>query len=377
MSFLRRLVTVVVAPLALLLATGLLAPEAAMAHEGDPNIQTVIEELMPALPGVSVSVIQGSVVPSLEAYNPTATELQVLGTDGVPFLRRGRSGTLGNAASPDLYLSEAPSGAAGVPPGVRAGAPPRWIPLSRRPGWTWFDQRLPAVTSAPPAVRGRPAATLLGRFAIPLRYGGSSVKAEGVVSYVPPAGGVVTSLTSPMQPALGLTVALLPGRFPDVYLQNSGTTTVTVLGEGGEPFAQIGPQGVRVNLRSPIHDADLTARGQTPRVRTDLSAAPLWQDVSATPSYDWFDPRPHFLPSWTIPLHLGARTIPVQGVQRFAAPTTVSSLLASRHAPHEGRHSDTSGILVICLLAAGVLVVVGGASVRRRRPRAVRRTDDL
>lgn len=193
------------------------------------------------------------------------------------------------------------------------------------------------MTSAPPAVRGRPTATLLGRFAIPLRYGGSSVKAEGVVSYVPPAGGVVTSLTSPMQPALGLTVALLPGRFPDVYLQNSGTTTVTVLGEGGEPFAQIGPQGVRVNLRSPIHDADLTARGQTPRVRTDLSAAPLWQDVSATPSYDWFDPRPHFLPSWTIPLHLGARTIPVQGVQRFAAPTTVSSLLASRHAPPEGR----------------------------------------
>ncbi len=277
MSLLRRLVTVVVAPLALLLATGLLAP-----------------------------------VPSLEAYNPTATELQALGTDGVPFLRLGRSGTLGNAASPDLYLSEAPSGAAGVPPGVRAGAPPRWIPLSRRPGWTWFDQRLPAVTSAPPAVRGRPTATLLGRFAIPLRYGGSSVKAEGVVSYVPPAGGVVTSLTSPMQPALGLTVALLPGRFPDVYLQNSGTTTVTVLGEGGEPFAQIGPQGVRVNLRSPIHDADLTARGQTPRVRTDLSAAPLWQDVSATPSYDWFDPRPHFLPSWTIPLHLGARTIPVR-----------------------------------------------------------------
>jgi len=215
------------------------------------------------------------------------------------------------------------------------------------------------VTSAPPAVRGRPTATLLGRFAIPLRYGGSSVKAEGVVSYVPPAGGVVTSLTSPMQPALGLTVALLPGRFPDVYLQNSGTTTVTVLGEGGEPFAQIGPQGVRVNLRSPIHDADLTARGQTPRVRTDLSAAPLWQDVSATPSYDWFDPRPHFLPSWTIPLHLGARTIPVQGVQRFAAPTTVSSLLASRHAPPEGRQFRHVGD-------------PGDLSARRRRTRRCR-----
>lgn len=149
MSFLRRLVTVVVAPLALLLATGLLAP-----------------------------------VPSLEAYNPTATELQVLGTDGVPFLRLGRSGTLGNAASPRPLSLRGPLG-------CRRGTP-RGAPRARRP----LDTPLPTtgldlVRPAPPgrdlgaaAVRGRPTATLLGRFAIPLRYGGSSVKAEGVVSYV-------------------------------------------------------------------------------------------------------------------------------------------------------------------------------------------------
>ncbi len=374
MTGLRRLAMVVV-PAALLLAPGF-----ALAHEGDPNIQTVIEELMPAVPGVSVSVIQGSVVPSLEAYNPTPTELQVLGTDGVPFLRLGPSGTQGNAASPELYLSEAPSGAAGVPPGVHAGAPARWVPLSRRPVWTWFDQRVPALTSAPPAVRGRPAASLLGRFAIPLRYGGGPVKAAGVVSYVPPTGGLVTSLTSPMQPVPGLTVALLPGRFPDLYVQNSGTATITVLGEGGEAFAQIGPKGVRVNLRSPIHGADLTARGQTPTVRADPSAAPLWQEVSATPSYDWFDPRPHFLPRWTIPLHLGGRTILVQGVQRFAAATTLAGLLAARQGPRRGHASHASEIVatvVICLLAVVVLVVAGGLGTRRRRRRAASQANDL
>ncbi len=279
MSFLRRLVTVVVAPLALLLATGLLAP-----------------------------------VPSLEAYNPTATELQVLGTDGVPFLRLGRSGTLGNAASPRPLSLRGPLG-------CRRGTP-RGAPRARRP----LDTPLPTtgldlVRPAPPgrdlgaARRARPSdCEPAGAIRHPPALRGQLRQGRGGGQLCAPAGGVVTSLTSPMQPALGLTVALLPGRFPDVYLQNSGTTTVTVLGEGGEPFAQIGPQGVRVNLRSPIHDADPTSRrGDRPRGCAPISA-PRRSGRTSRPlrAMTGSIPVRTSCPSWTIPLHLGARTIPVR-----------------------------------------------------------------
>ncbi len=98
---------------------------------------------------------------------------------------------------------------------------------------------------------------------------------------MPPRALPVARLTSPMNPAPGVTVALLPGSHPDLYVQNSGARTVTVLGQQGEPFAQIGPHGVQVNLRSPIHAADASARGQSPEASANPAARPLWRRVSA------------------------------------------------------------------------------------------------
>ncbi len=357
------------AAVAVVLAAG--ATSAASGHEGDPNIQTVIEGLTPSVSGVTVAIVQGNIVPAVSAYDPTRTELEVLGSDGAPFLRLGPGGTAGNAASPDFYLSQFPSGEASVPKGVRVGAPPRWVALSHRPAWAWFDERVPALGAAPPAVRARTTATLLRRFTIPMRYGVRSVQAEGVVTYVPPSGGVVATLTSPAQPAPGVTAAVLPGSSPDVYLQNEGPGTVTIIGQAGEPFAQIGPGGTRVNTRSPVYDADLSARGESTTVRPDPGGAPSWKQVSGAPTFDWFDPRVRYLAHWSIPLRIGERTTALTGVLRFAAPVTPASLAASARR----RHATSPGppaVLLAALAAAVAVVLALGTSYgyRRRRSRA-------
>ncbi len=338
------------------------------AHEGDPGIQTLITGIQPVLPGVSITTIQDAIAPALSAVNDSGDELEVLGPDGVPFLRLGRTGAFGNITSPAFFLSAAPSGETSVPSSARPGKRPVWVALSRKPAWAWYDQRVPGITTAAPAVRARPEPTRLASFSIPLLYGGRGARAQGEVDYRPPRGGPVATMTSPIQLAPGVTVALTPGRYPDVYLQNQSSATVTIEGQQGEPFAQIGPRGVRVNLRSPIHEADALARGGNAIVRVEGSAAPLWRTVSTTPTYDWLDPRPRFLPQWTIPVRVGARAYAITGKLAFVPATTIPGLLHTTRRG-DGPRQSSDGASTWAILAAALIALAAGLGLTRRRAR--------
>ncbi|MFN2612043.1 MAG: hypothetical protein ABR536_01580 [Solirubrobacterales bacterium] len=351
----------------------LLAFGSAYAHEGDPNIDTVILGVRPALPGVAIDVVQ-NVVPALSLRNSTRTELEVLDRSGVPFLRIGPRGAEGNLGAAAFYRSAGPSGAVSVPANVAAGrAPTRWALLSRRPAWAWYDDRVPNITAAPPAVRGRLAPSELAGFSIPLRLGAQRAAAEGEVEYVPPRALPLARLTSPTNPAPGVTVALLAGSHPDLYLQDSGTQTVTVLGQQGEPFAQIGPHGVLVNLRSPIHAADATARGQRPEVQANPAAHPLWRRVSSAGTYDWLDPRPRLQRSWTVPILVGTRRLSITGA--LSAPPPVAGALgavATGPGPRirrPGAHENPSGSSVALWVGLGGLAVLAATVFAVRRVR--------
>ncbi len=285
----------------------------ATAHQADPNIDTAIVALTPSLPGVEVSIVPGGLIPAVSAYNPTPGDLDVLGADGTPFLRLGPRGTEANLSSPFYWRSTAPSGAARIPSGAFSGAAPRWRLISHRPAWAWYDQRVPVVQAAPPSARTRRQPTLLASFAVPLRFGSRPVSANGVVEYLPPRASATAYMTSSLHPAPGLTVALLAGSYPDLFLHNSSSRPVTILGQAGEPFAEVGPAGVRVNLRSPIYAADQLARGVQPSLAPDPATTP----VSAS-SFDWLDPRPRYLERWTIPLRYGPRELSISGGRRSA-----------------------------------------------------------
>jgi hypothetical protein len=355
----------------LALAGALLGLGTAGAHEGDPNIDTVILGLHPPTPGIALDIVQ-NVVPALSLRNSSSGEVEVLDRSGVPFLRIGPRGAEGNLGAAAFYRSSAPSGAAGVPAKVAAGrARTRWVLLSRRPAWAWYDERVPNITTAPPAVRARTTPTELAGFTIALRLGAQRLGAEGEVEYVPPRALPVARLTSSMNPAPGVTVALLPGSHPDLYVQNTGRLVVTVLGQQGEPFARIGPHGVQVNLRSPIHAADASARGQNPEASANPAARPLWRRVSSAGAYDWLDPRPRLESHWSVPLLIGSQRFAITGTLSTSPPLagaggSVGPVQQVR-SPGSPRHAGSGGGWVLPVaIAVAVLAALAAVLFRRR-----------
>jgi hypothetical protein len=146
-----------------------------------------------------------------------------------------------------------------------------------------------------------------------------------------------------------------------VYLQNSGSQAVTVLGQAGEPFAEIGPAGVRVNLRSPIYAADQLARGISPKVAPDPARPPLWRKLSASGSFDWLDPRPRLEERWTIPLRYGTEQLAITGGRRVS--------VAAPGAPGPAPRPGGSGTPWWVYLLAGIALAAAAAItvVLRRR----------
>ena len=79
----------------------------ASAHDFEPALRPVVVGVDPRAPGVTVEV-RTIVAPALFVRNEGDAVLEVLGSDGRPFLRIGPRGVEGNLASPELYTSNAP-----------------------------------------------------------------------------------------------------------------------------------------------------------------------------------------------------------------------------------------------------------------------------
>lgn len=291
-----------------------LAPRAA-GHQVDPTVLTVIDELDPRFPGVEISVVT-SVSPQLVATNRSAEVLEVLADTGEAFLRIGPDGVEANLASPSWYLTNQPFGVATLPDGVAPDAPARWGRVSVDPTWGWFDHRLhPADVGS---VLGE---AVIPRFEVPLRFG----EVDGVLR-----GHLEQRTTRPVyevrlgavpRPDSGLSVQLLPGRAPGLFVRWDGADPLVVLGADDEPFARFGPTGVEVNRRSPIWRFTVQAKGEdVADLVADATAEPEWVLVSGTPAFGWIDerafivePDDDIVQDWSIPIVLGGRTEQLTG----------------------------------------------------------------
>jgi len=345
------------------------------AHGTDPAIRTVLDVVEPAIPGVEIQV-QASVSAEVVAENTTATELAVLAETGEPFLRIGPEGVLANLASPSWYLSNSPFGDAEVPESASPDAPPRWGRVSREPAWGWFDHRLhPEPRGVPTSLPADGDPLRLARWSIPFRYGDETVVARGRIVYAPAPGAVTARLQGPERPFEGVTVQLAPGRIPGLYVTNSGTTPVVVLGADDEPFLRIGPDGVEANRHSPTwidnaraRDQDLTAAA----AEADPDAAPDWTLVSSSPSTSWLEFRGNYargepppavvdagettvLRRWSVPIERGEQRVEVRGETIWRA--------ADDGGGGSGGSFPT-GIAVVVAVAVGLVLI----AVVRWRP---------
>jgi hypothetical protein len=370
------------------LVLGATAAPSALAHSGgDPNLETLARDTVPHLDGVRVGVVS-SLATEVTVANRGRGPVEVLDGHGRPFLRIGPRGTEADVAAPAWYRSNGPAGAVSVSPRIREDAPPVWRRVSRRASWAFFDSRVPEVQGVDPKVRAAGELKRLRSWSIPLRQGRVRSRIAGEVQYRPVLGGPVAKLTGGAQVAPGVAMALVDGKAPALFLQSSGRETVMVQGRDGEPFAQIGPRGTRVNLRSPTHAADAAAQGQKAGAPSDADAPPLWRHVSAQPSYEWIDPRtsydggvpprevlaapgPSRLRGFTVPLKVGSQMAKATGTISWVPAPGARKALASETARGGG------GPPALLAIGGPLLLVLLGAAAATLLSRRRRSRDDL
>ena len=132
----------------------------------------------------------------------------------------------------------------------------------------------------------------------------------------------------------GVTIQVVSSVVDEVVVDNPTAMTLTVLAPTGEPFLQIGSQGVLANLNSPTWVASNTPGGVTDQPAV---GPPRWAQVSAGTSWGWFDPRlpgqgvappagarpgvPITVAPWAIPMRYGGRAVSVAGHLQYQPPT--------------------------------------------------------
>jgi hypothetical protein len=352
------------------------APSAAAHGEASPLVRGVVDSIEPSMPGVRFTIVKGPAA-LVQVVNKSNSPVEIVSIDGRPFIRIGPRGVEANVASQAWFESGNPDGVATTQ--TKGGKEPRWERVSQKPVWSYFEHRLhPREAELPPEVVESREVKRLDSFNIPIRYKGSGGAVKGHLEFNPVVGAAMPRLTTPSGIADGLTVTALPGRLPALYLTNTSRRTVVVIGVDGEPFARVGPKGVEINRRSPIHVESMRQNGKLETVVEDPKAKPIWMLQSASPTFAWTDPRarygperppdeiveqdePTLLKSWSIPIQADSRTLTVRGETRWV-PTNAAGVPGG-----PDPRSDGGPDLGLALWVAPILLVGAAALFSRRR----------
>jgi len=225
----------------------LLPAAPAWAHGADApdgtDYRTVVTEVTPAMPGLSVRAVEAGA--RLELTNRTGTTVEVLGYQNEPYLEVRPDGVYENVRSPAVYLNATLTGSAALPPGTDPTSPPEWRRASTAPVVRWHDHRTHWMESAPPPeVAADPTREHRIRdWVVPLRTGVSTMEARGTLDWVPPpspgvwwAGTVLAALA-----VAGLGLA---GRFRS--LSARATRPGTAPWDDGSPVVPVGGRAAAV-----------------------------------------------------------------------------------------------------------------------------------
>lgn len=336
------------------------------AHEVDPSVVTLIDEIVPDVAGLDIA-IGTSVTTQLLVANHTTEVLEVLADSGEPFLRIGPAGVEANLASPSWYRTNQPFGAQRPPDVASPDAPPRWALVSTASSWGWFDHRL----------HPRAIASVLGEdraptFEVPMRLGATELVVRGHLEQRTSAPRFAAALRA-VPEASGLTVQLLQGRAPGLFVRYDGSSTLVVQGADGEPFLRLGPDGASVNRRSPTWVFTAQAQGvDLADAEADPAAPPDWISIAPTPSFAWLDPRA-LIPEvedepvtldWVVPLEVDGEPMEIHGTST-AAVVALEPASTGAPAPDDGSQ-DRPWLLPV---VAGTALVTAVAAWRlARRP---------
>jgi len=170
---------------ALLAAVALLASATqALAHGGNPDYRSVINEITPQVPGVSFQVLDYDSY--MQLVDRGGHAVTIYGYDGEPYARILRDGTVQvNRHSPATYLNDNRFAEVTVPPIADAKAAPLWKTVDSSGTFVWHDHRMHYMSPAtPPQVTDKGKKTKVFNYAIPVRVDGKKGDINGTLFWV-------------------------------------------------------------------------------------------------------------------------------------------------------------------------------------------------
>lgn len=188
------------------LAAVALAPTTALAHQGNPNMKSVIDALRPHPQGITLQVLGGD--DRFQLTNRSDQTVIVEGYDDEPYARIAPDGTVQvNHNSPAFYLNTERYGAVPVPASASAKATPDWHVLDKTGVFEWHDHRMHWMAKTiPSVVKDRSAKTKISNYDIPIKFGSTQGRILGTVWWDPaPDGG------PPVGAIIALVVLVLAG----------------------------------------------------------------------------------------------------------------------------------------------------------------------
>jgi hypothetical protein len=164
---------------------------AASAHAvgGGPaasNYRTNVRGIEPAIPGLSVRVVDGG--NQLELTNRGAQEVIILGYENEPYLRVGPSGAFENERSPSTFSNRSTTAPTQIPAEFSAAAQPDWRRVSSQPVVVFHDHRAHWSGGADPAAvqRARSKRQLVTpNWQVPIKVGDRTSILSGNIEWVP------------------------------------------------------------------------------------------------------------------------------------------------------------------------------------------------
>lgn len=150
--------------------------------------------------------------------------------------------------------------------------------------------------------------------------------------------GLTNVLDSVTPPVPGVGVQVVASVADELVVSNPTPTPLEVLAESGQPFLRIDASGVKANLNSASWYLDNDPIGAAPVPARAVPGAPAdWVQVSAAPSWGWFDHRLHAqslavppttkrgvavrVSSWLVPMTYGHEAVTVRGHRQYRVPT--------------------------------------------------------
>jgi hypothetical protein len=179
----------------------------AVAHQGNPNYNSEVTAIVPAVDGLDAQVLGGD--DRVELRNGSDSVVVVEGYDGEPYLRFLPDGTVQvNRRSPALYLNEDRFAQVRVPRSATPRAKPSWKDVTRSRRYDWHDHRIHWMSKTPPEPvrKDESRRAKIFDWKLPVTVAGRPATIKGRLTWLGKDDGAV-----PLPSALSLAAAVLAG----------------------------------------------------------------------------------------------------------------------------------------------------------------------